>query len=150
MLYSTGCEYAVRALVHLAHQPHGERTPLTDVAKGESLPAPFLGKIMKDLVRGGLLVSARGPTGGYALARPAEEITLLEIKELLDGPRDLTRCAVGLDPCSDETPCPLHDIWSPLRSQIKRYLETTTLAQVADGVTRKRQLLKQSLITLKT
>ena len=141
MLYSTGCEYAIRALVQLARHPVGELTLLGDIARAEDLPAPFLAKILKDLVRAGVLVSARGPTGGYGLARPADQITLLEIKELLDGPGDLTRCAVGLDPCSDHTPCPLHDLWAPIRAQIKSYLNSTTLAQVAAGVEEKRRLL---------
>ena len=131
MLYSSGSEYAIRALMHLAKQPPGQLTMLSEIATAQDLPPAFLGKILKELVRAGILKSARGPTGGYGLKYPAEDITLLRVKEILDGTADLDRCAVGLELCSDETPCPLHDTFKPIRKAIREYLETTTIADVS-------------------
>lgn len=133
MLYSASCEYAIRALTYLARQPEGALSLLADIADSEGVPGPFLGKILHDLVKAGILRSARGPTGGYALALSAGEITLLHIRETLDGTGDLERCAVGLDPCSDTTPCPLHDTYKPLRGAIRSYLEETTVEDLARG-----------------
>lgn len=138
MLYSNACEYAIRALTYLAQTPPGQLTLLNDIAKTEDLPPAFLGKILQDLVRAGILRSARGPTGGYALAYPPAEITLLDIKEVVEGTAELERCAVGLNPCSDETPCPLHDTFKPLRQAIRRYLEETTVEELVRGLWEKR------------
>lgn len=138
MLYSNACEYAIRAVTHLAQTPPGQLTLLSDIAKAEDLPPAFLGKILQDLVRTGILRSARGPTGGYALAYPPAEITLLDIKEVVEGTAELERCAVGLNPCSDETPCPLHDTFKPLRQAIRRYLEETTVEDLVRGLWEKR------------
>ncbi len=144
MLYSGRCEYAVRALTYLAQQPDDRLTMLSEVIEAEDLPPAFAGKILQDLVRAGLLRSARGPTGGYALTAPPEAISLLQIVESIDGTADLERCAVGLSPCSDQTPCPLHDTWKPLRLKIRRYLEKTTLGDLARGLTRKRKLIERA------
>lgn len=143
MLYSSGCEYAIRALTYLAGRPPGRHASLAEIAGAQELPQPFLGKLLQDLVRAGMVKSARGPTGGYALAYPADEITLLDVKDAIEGTEDLERCAVGLDPCSDETPCPLHDAFKPLRQTIRHYLEETTLEDLSRGLARKQALLAE-------
>jgi Rrf2 family protein len=128
-------------LTHLAQQPTGELTMLSEIAATQNLPRAFLGKILKDLVHTGMLRSARGPTGGYSLAREPAAISLLEIKEAIDGRGDLERCAVGLSPCSDNAPCPLHDTYKPLRTAITTYLQDTTLAGLTAGLSEKQKLL---------
>ncbi len=138
MLYSSACEYAIRALTHLAEQPSGSFVQLRDVAAAGEIPAAFLGKIFQDLVRARLLRSAKGPHGGYALARPPEAVSLLEVKDAIDGTADLERCAVGLVRCSDEMPCPQHEIFKPLRKAIRQYLAGTTLADMAKAAAQKR------------
>ncbi len=144
MIYSTTCEYAIRALTVLAYEPSDRWILRTTIAEAGDLPAPFMGKILKDLVRAGLLASVRGRGGGYRLARAAEDIRLIDIREAIDGTGDLDSCAVGLDPCSDETPCPLHDDFKEVRETIRAYLNTTTLAQVASGRRSKTELLTGS------
>ncbi|MDH3297902.1 MAG: Rrf2 family transcriptional regulator [Gemmatimonadota bacterium] len=144
MLYSNPCEYAIRAMTELALRPDAGWVPVTTIASAADLPSPYLGKILKDLVRARLLRSTRGPGGGYQLARPASEITLLDVKLSVDGPDDLERCAVGLDPCTDETPCPLHNDFVRVRATIHEYLTSTSLADVAAGATEKEQLLSGS------
>jgi len=140
MLYSNPCEYAIRAMTELALRSDDGWVPVTVIAEAASLPAPYLGKILKDLVRGRLLRSTRGPGGGYCLARPASEISLFDVKLTVDGPGDLERCAVGLDPCTDETPCPLHVDFVRVRATIHEYLTSTTLADIARG-SRKKEIL---------
>ena len=134
MLYSSSCEYAIRALSYLERSNERGLIPLANIAETQSIPAPFLGKILQTLVKADLLRSVRGPTGGYALAQPASEIRLLRIREILDGNADLERCAVGLDLCEDGTPCPLHETFRPIREAIKQYLSETSLQDVAQGL----------------
>ena len=107
------------------------------------MPRPFTSKILRDLVRAGLLTSARGPGGGYALARDPVDVSLLEIQQIIDGVGNLDRCAVGLSLCNDFSPCPLHDEFKHLRSAIRTYLEETTLAEMAGALKRKRALLAE-------
>ncbi|MBI4539949.1 MAG: Rrf2 family transcriptional regulator [Gemmatimonadetes bacterium] len=143
MLYSTACEYGIRALTHLAERKPRDYLRLREVARAEGIPYPFLAKIFQELVSAGLLRSARGRTGGYTLAHPAGEITLYDIKAAIDGVAELEQCAVGLGRCSDEMPCPQHDSFKPIREQIKRYLQRTTLADMARALARKRALLSE-------
>jgi Rrf2 family transcriptional regulator, iron-sulfur cluster assembly transcription factor len=137
MIYSSACEYAIRAVTHLAASKNG-LVKLREIAKSEEIPAPFLANILNRLVTAGVLRSTRGPTGGYGLMRPPGEVTLLDIKEAIDGLRELEECAVGLERCSDDTPCPLHDTWKPIRARIREYLESTTLEAMAEATNRKR------------
>lgn len=140
MLWSTACEYAIRASTHLAARPDA-LVQLKDIAREEAIPAPFVGKILQTLVRAGILRSVKGPRGGYGLARPPREITLLSVKVAVDGTKDLETCAVGLGSCSDEMSCPLHDAFKPIRQAIRRYLESTTLTDMTTAIARKHALL---------
>lgn len=137
MIYSNACEYAIRGMAYLARQPADRLHLLNDIAAYEDLPYHFMGKIFQTLVRAGLLRSVKGPRGGFELARPPEQITLYQIKEAIDGTDDLYRCAVGLDHCNDQVPCPLHETFKPLRLQINHCLESTTLADLAKAVQKK-------------
>jgi len=141
MLYSSACGYAIRALTFLADRPARELTQLRDIALAEDIPPAFLGKILQDLVHGGLLRSSKGPGGGYALAQRANAITLLAIKDVVEGTSDLEQCASGLGACSDTKPCPQHERFKPLRVAMKRYLATTTVADMAGALAEKRALL---------
>jgi Rrf2 family transcriptional regulator, iron-sulfur cluster assembly transcription factor len=140
MLWSSACDYAIRAAAHLARDPGG-LVQLRDIAGDEGLPAPFVAKVLQSLVRAGILRSVKGPRGGYGLARPPRDITLLMVRSAVDGTADLEACAVGLGPCSTQMPCPLHDAFRPTREAIRRYLETTTLAHMSSAIARKRALL---------
>jgi len=142
MIYSKPCEYAIRALVFLARFPdHGAAR---GIAKAEGLPAPVLGKVLQELVRKGLLESRRGPGGGFRLARNPQLITLRDVVAAIDGLDQFAECAVGLEGCSDESPCPLHDTWKGLRTKLMNYLETTTLTDMAAALTRKKELLRRA------
>ena len=138
MIYSKPCEYAIRAITFLARYPGGA-APGTVIAEGEGLPAPVLGKVLQELARKGLLESRRGPGGGFRLARKPQLITLRDVVAAIDGLDQFAECVVGLEGCSDQSPCPLHDTWKALRAQLMGYLEATTLADMAAAVTAKNE-----------
>ncbi|MGA3295810.1 MAG: Rrf2 family transcriptional regulator [Candidatus Acidiferrales bacterium] len=142
MIYSKPCEYAIRALVFLARFPDQGAAQGMEIAKAEGLPAPVLGKVLQELVRKGLLESRRGPGGGFRLARNSQLITLRDVVAAIDGLDQFAECSVGLEGCSDDSPCPLHDTWKVLRRQLMNNLEVTTLADMAATVTRKNKLLR--------
>jgi Rrf2 family iron-sulfur cluster assembly transcriptional regulator len=141
MIYSRSSEYAFRALTHLAAQPAGGYFMVKDIAKTEEIPTHFLAKILQQLARKGLLRSSKGPSGGFALRRPAREVTLLEIVDALEGTASYHQCAVGLADCTDQMACPLHDSWKMLREQILEYLSGNTIGDLAIALEGKKKNL---------
>lgn len=78
--------YGLSALLELANAPDGKSVPAAEIARKRGVPAQFLEQICASLRRAGLLTSQRGVKGGFKLAKPAAEITALEVVEVLDGP----------------------------------------------------------------
>jgi Rrf2 family protein len=133
MIYSRSAEYAIRAFVHLAEVPEGKFVMVKNIAQQTDIPMHFLAKILQQLARKGFLRSSKGPTGGFALRKPAAEITMIELVESIDGLADYQRCPGGMSECTDEQPCGLHDSWKLLRDRIIEYLEQTTIAELAEA-----------------
>lgn len=131
MIFSNSTEYAIRGLAELASRYTGTSMLLDQLVSGTDLPRDFLAKIFQKLVRAGILRSAKGRGGGFALARPAHEITLMQIIEATEGPQAFDRCIVGLAACNDTMPCPQHDLYKPIRQRLRDYLVTTSVADLA-------------------
>src|SRR5688572_16263612 len=104
MIFSNPTEYAIRGLGELASRANGQLMLLDQLVAGSDLPRDFLAKIFQKLVRGGILRSSKGRGGGFALARPAHEITLMQIVEAVEGPQRFDGCVVGLAACNDTMP----------------------------------------------
>ena len=138
MLFSRPCEYAIHAMTFLARASGGV-AGAGEIAEAEDIPLPILSKVLQDLVRKGLLDSRRGPGGGFRLARRPELITLRDVVAAIDNLDNFQRCVTGLPSCSDETPCPLHETWKPMRTALMRSFENTTLLDMARSVDRKRK-----------
>jgi Rrf2 family protein len=148
VIFSNPTEYAIRALSELILMA-GESTPskpraglvmLDKLTEQASLPREFLAKIFRQLVERGILISAKGPGGGFALARPAHDITLLQVVDAVDGGSQVEGCVVGLAKCNDHMPCPQHDLFKPIRQRLRNYLATTTLADTAASLKEKKSI----------
>lgn len=150
MIYSNACAYAIRATSRLAMLRPDGYVLLDELCKGSDLPRHFVAKIFQQLVRHGLLMSAKGRGGGFALARRPNKITLYDIVSAIDGVDDLDACVVGNTACDDRQPCPLHDQWKPIRSEVKKFLMQTTLDQMSDTLLRKMELVGKSIPVLKS
>ena len=131
MMFSSATEYAIRGLSELAARNSDSPVLLDELVAGTGLPRDFVAKIFQRLVRAGILRSAKGRGGGFALARPQHEITLMDIVEAVDGPQSTEGCVVGFERCNDQMPCAQHDLYKPIRQRLKDYLRTTTLADMA-------------------
>ena len=123
-------DYGLRALIHLARQ--GRRVKAVEIASAMGIPPTFLYQILQDLQRARLVTSQPGRSGGYALAIPAEEVTILQIVEALEGPVTEGECALRGGPCYWEDVCPLHRVWSGARQALADQLASATLAHVAE------------------
>jgi len=131
-MISRSSEYAIRALTFLALQDLPRFHLARDMAELLGIPAPFLGKVLQPLVARNILASQRGRSGGFKLARPASEISLLQIVETQENLEPLHLCILGQVDCSDERPCPLHEYWRGASHAFLNMLSETTLQHLAD------------------
>ena len=101
------------------------------VVAGEThLALPTVSKLLKALTRSGLVVSTRGPLGGYALARPPEQITAAEIIDALEGPVAITECSANNGACDLEAYCRVGRAWQRINLSIRQALQQVTLADL--------------------
>jgi len=131
ILFSRQCEYALQAVMYLALKPEGERTSIKELTRKINIPYHFLAKILQDLTYKGLLISQKGPTGGFALAKPAKDITLFQIVEAIDGTDVTSKCVLGFPECSGKNPCAVHEKWTGLRDEIHVMLVGKNITQMA-------------------
>lgn len=134
MILSRTSQYAVQALIYMATQPVATPVLNKDIAARLGVPAPYLAKILQSLAKGNLLFSFRGRLGGFCLRDSGEQISLMEILLLTEGPTFTESCLLGLKKCSDETACPLHFRWIPVKKKILDLLQDTTLEKLAKAV----------------
>lgn len=122
-------DYGVVLLTRFAQAPHESRSA-RDLARELRLPLPTVGKVLKLLVKDGILVSQRGTKGGYALSRLPEEITVTAIIAALEGPVALTECqSPGV--CGMERGCPTRANWQVVNRAVLEALTSLTLADMA-------------------
>ena len=123
-------EYGLIALVHLADR-ESVFVSVREIGEHYPIPRRLLAEVLKDLCRAGLVESQRGATGGYALSRPAEAITLGEVVAALEGRPGLSSCEssdpVGHAECGIEPVCPIRSPLNRIRDGIWRLMERTTL-----------------------
>jgi Rrf2 family cysteine metabolism transcriptional repressor len=144
MMFSTKAEYGVRVMVELARRagesPDGIESvvPLAEIAEHDGMPLAYLEHLVARLRKAGLIDSRRGSRGGYMLARPAQDITMAEVVEALEGSIAPIECisqsADGSVVCSRESDpnhvCPTKLLWTRVRFSIVRTLQDTTLADL--------------------
>lgn len=131
-LYSKGCEYTIRALMHVVTEGGVERFQAKDVCEKAGIPESFTRKVFQALVQGSFLEAARGPGGGYVLTKHPRDISLLEIIKAVDGEGTFDHCIMGLPQCEREHPCPLHEVWAGAKQQLLEQIEAKTLQDLLD------------------
>jgi Rrf2 family protein len=134
MILSRTSQYAIQALIFIATQPRGVPVLIRTVARHLGVPSPYLAKIVQELVRGKILDSFRGRQGGVCLREGGEKTDLMQILTLIEGPGLTENCVLGLKVCGDETACPVHAQWKPIKMQIVKLLNRQTLGKLAAAV----------------
>lgn len=130
MTLSRTSQYALRAALHLAREPADRLARAGEVAEALGVPSNYLSKILHAMTRAGLLVSERGPTGGFRLARPADEMPLADIVATFDELGGDRRCLLGRPECLDASPCAAHAHWKEVAERVHDFFEETTVADL--------------------
>lgn len=123
-------EYALRAMTYIANLPDGHPVRARDLSLVAGVPAPYLAKLMRQLVLAGLLHSQRGHHGGFVLALQPKHIRFLDIMRAVDGGPDPTRCGFGWGRCRASEPCPMHHVFKSLNDALCDWAAQTTLHDV--------------------
>jgi len=132
MKVSTRAEYGLRALIELANHYGEGPVQSKDIAERQGLPEPYLNQLMTTLRRAGLVSSKRGPTGGHALARPPEQISLREAFDVLEGSTSPWWCVETDDPdCVYAPGCSLRPVWQALDGALGGVLSRLSLADLS-------------------
>ncbi|HLF22258.1 MAG TPA: Rrf2 family transcriptional regulator [Aestuariivirga sp.] len=131
MKMSTKGRYAVMAMIDIGEHSGGQPVSLAEIAERQNISQEYLEQLFGKLRKAGLVDSARGPGGGYRLARDAGEIAMTDIIVAVDEPLRVTRCeGDAVDGCVKGEKCCAHDLWSSLGRQMMYFLGSITLEDV--------------------
>ncbi|MGK2944119.1 MAG: RrF2 family transcriptional regulator [Desulfuromonadales bacterium] len=132
MIITRATEYAIRAILHMSRQPAGEIVYKKDICKAQDITPAFLTKILQPLIKDGIVGSQRGVGGGFYLAKPPVEITLLDIIKSQEGPVYLNQCMIEDGAaCEREFFCPVHGAWEQIRKEFMATLSRYDFATLA-------------------
>lgn len=125
-------DYGIRALLYLAREP-GLRIKAAEIAEAMDIPQGFLHQVLQELQRARLVDSRPSRHGGYRLARPPADVSLLDVVEALEGPLQPAECALRGGECLSGEPCVLHAVWSGANDALRRELASVDLDGLAAG-----------------
>lgn len=142
MRLTTKGRYAVTAMLDLAVHANDKPVPLADISQRQGISLSYLEQLFARLRRQGLVLSARGPGGGYRLSRPATEIAVVDVLNAIDEKIDTTRCE-GRGDCQNGQVCLTHDLWFDLSNQIHDFLSRISLGELVERRTVKEVVARQ-------
>lgn len=134
MLLSKTCIYAIRAVLFTAASAEKNFVPIRHIAKELDISFHFLTKILQNLTQRGIMNSYRGPKGGIALAKPANDISIAEIITAIDGNAIFEDCILGLPGCGEKKPCPLHLEWGKQREKLEKTFNQTSISDLVHKI----------------
>ena len=126
-------DYGVRLMTRLAAAPQGTRMTVAELAQECSASAAFTGKILQRLANARLVASRRGFEGGFELARPSDQISVLDIVSALDGPLCLNECLPGAAGCDRQPWCGAYDVWVRAQAALAAVLAAESLDRLASA-----------------
>ncbi|NLW92644.1 MAG: Rrf2 family transcriptional regulator [Syntrophomonadaceae bacterium] len=132
MIINQASDYGFRAVVFLAGQPQDQMVEAQVIAREVVIPMRFLLKIMPSLIKAGIVRSQRGAGGGYTLARSAQEISLMDILEALEGPIRLNRCLIDVDLCTRGAApdCKVHQALGDIQTRLAEDFASYSVADL--------------------
>ena len=128
-MFSKTCEYGIRSVIFIAKESsQGRKTGIKEIARQINSPEAFTGKILQTLVKNRIITSSKGPSGGFFIPEESlSTIKLVEIISAIDGDAVFKNCALGLNECSEASPCPLHLEFNRIREELENMLRSTSV-----------------------
>ena len=123
-------DYGILLLSQMASRPLTEVHTAKHAAEQSHIPLPMASKILKALAKGGLLVSQRGVKGGYRLAASAQQISLADVIQALEGPIGITECSFNPGGCEQEGSCPVQSNWQRISLAVRDALGRIPLSDM--------------------
>ncbi len=133
--------YGILALCYIAQHVGSQFVSIEEISEQSHIPKPYLGKILQDLCRGGILLSRRGSGGGFTLARAPELISIREVVEVIEGKIYLVNCLMNATRCSQAGLCPISPIWEEVQKFLMEIIANITLEDVLNPA-KKAQMLQ--------
>lgn len=141
-MFSKACEYGIRAVLFIAKESQDDKRPnIAEISRAVDSPVPFTAKICQQLARAGIILSKKGPNGGFYLKKDSD-IKLIDIVKVIDGDAIFSGCCLGLAECSSLHPCPVHDQFEDIRGGLKKMCENTTVVGLALDLNKGETFLK--------
>lgn len=132
VFFSKKCELALQAVLFLSTREHGTMFSALEISEQLEIPKEFVAKILQSLTDNNIIFSKKGKNGGFALGKPAKDITLIQIVEAVDGLDVFNNCVLGFKDCSISAPCPVHNKWGKLRDEAYKMLSEENLAELKE------------------
>jgi Rrf2 family cysteine metabolism transcriptional repressor len=135
MKFGVGVDYSLKALLMLADRyPSAQPLRVEEIAAVQGVPENYLRRLLIELKRGGLVLSQKGPSGGYMLARSPARITMADVVEIIEGDYTPVECLEdGANSfCSRDSGCPMRDVWREVRDSVVGILRNATLQSLAE------------------
>lgn len=131
-MLSNTCKYGLRAMVYIAgNSNNGEKIGIKKISSDLDLPMPFLAKILQSLAKQKLLLSSKGPNGGFSLSKSPKDIHLLEVVQAIDGEDVFSKCVLHADNCKsfdkNKSACALHGDYVKQRQKIEELFKSKTV-----------------------
>ena len=136
-LISQGAQYAISAIIAISKHSDEEVVSASYLSKSLNCPTAYLSQILAKLKEPGILKSRRGLNGGVYLAKPVQDITMMDVIAAIDGTDFFNKCFMGIEGCGHIEPCPFHAFWSVERKKIEQWLTETTFEQVDKRMSQK-------------
>jgi len=144
-MFSKSCEYGIRAVIFIAvESAKGRKTGIKQIARQIDSPEAFTAKVLQALVKRQIIISVKGPSGGFYIPENSlSEIKLVEIITAIDGEAVFKDCALGLDGCSEDSPCPLHNEFKHIRDELGEMLRSVSIEDLTKKLHLEQTFLKR-------
>jgi FeS assembly SUF system regulator len=123
-------DYGITLVAFVAGHSAGEILTARQASEWSGLPLPTVSKIMRSLAREKILISHRGVSGGYSLARPAAETSVAEIIRALQGPISFVQCGAEPGVCEQEKGCPTRANWTRISKTVEKALDSVSITDM--------------------
>lgn len=105
---------------------------VNELHRALDIPYKYLGRLMPRLAEAGMVQALKGKNGGYRLVEPLDKVRTGQVIEVVEGWGEYNQCILGFQECSSRNPCPIHNYWAPIKSQIVDMFHNLTLKDLAD------------------